>query len=421
MSQIYLDQNKRTLPKISIQLPTGKTFLLFTVLSVTILGAFWTGLSSLEERVVTLRYLLLILTALIAFSTPYLLFPDRNTSLLQLGNMDEKFLTVYLIKRILKITWPVILLLAILLFADLNHPLDHLDVKGIVFLNSILFFTGLVIFSVTRYSGSGLDSQFWKESEKGKKLRMQMADYFKYPIDPGSIPSLLNTILIVSIGSLLIVSGSNINQTVNIYSELLFMFVIFISALLYFRMKSGRMVINYYATNAFFLEFFGSNMKGEDLTLRREVNQLWWVPTLLKAHVWQYLVQLDRKVPAGRVVAAGHLLVWFIAYQKPDPEFLSIVWLIFALLHHFFTFLTIGDEMSPGWLFRWIGSTNIWLLSRFWMQLRWLIPLLISMNLQLFIFGTPDFQTQSVVLVLFIISSLLVSIYGATGLKKEVN
>ncbi|MEX0944536.1 MAG: hypothetical protein WDZ38_02610, partial [Balneolaceae bacterium] len=372
------------------------------------------------ERLITIRYLLLILSALIAFSTPYLLFPDRNIALLQLGNSNREHLNRYLIKRVIRLTWPVYLLFAVLIFVDLNNPLHQFVDKCFVFLNSTFFLTGMAILSLARYSKSGFDSLFWKESDKGRRLRKQMADYFKYPIDPGSIPSLLNTIIIVLTGSLVIVAGSVINQSLGILVELFFMALLFMIALLYYKFLSGQMVINYYSTSSFFLEFFGSNLKGEELTSRREVSQLWWVPKSLKMHIWQFLVQLDRKIPSGRVAAAGHLLVWFIAYQRPDPEFLMYIWLIFALLHHFFSILTIGEEMAPGWLFRWLGSSKTWILSRFWMQLRWVIPLLLSMNLQLFVFGIPEMFTQMMVLLVYLITSFMVSVYGVASLKKEV-
>ncbi len=404
--------------ELSIRPKLSKTAIFFTVIFVVALGLFWTGNNSIADRIITLRYFLFALTGLAAFSTPYLLFPDKYGTVIQLGNLSAKDLNRYLLKKMAFYTWPVFLMFGVILFGDLNSPAEHLMQKTIYAAVSIFLFAGLILFSLARYVKSGPDSQFWKESEKGRRLRQNMADFFKYPIDPGSVPSLLNTILIVLAGFLAIVAGALFEQFISFYAELLWMGFVFLMAFATMKKYAGTLVRDYYSSNAFFREFFGTNLKGDEAAVRREVDQLWWVPGMLKAHVWQFLVQLDRKVPSGRVVAAGHVLVWFIAYQRPDPEFLTVIWLLFALLHHLFTLLTIQPEMSPQWLLRWLGSTKIWLFSRFWMQLRWIILLLLSMNAQLFVFGTPGFESQAVVIGIFILTSLLVSAIGVSKLRN---
>jgi hypothetical protein len=204
-------------------------------------------------------------------------------------------------------------------------------------------------------------------------------------------------------------------------SVTLFSTLFFTASVVYTFSNTDSTLKNYYASNAFFLEFFGSNLKGEEITSKHEVEHLWWVPSQLKVHVWQFLVQLDRKIPTGRVVFAGHLIVWFIAYQRPDPEFIAVVWILFALLHHLFTVLTFQVDMSPGWLHRWVASKWVWLGCRFWMQLRWVVPLMVSMNMQYFVFGTPGYGVQVQVISLFTVSAMIISAYGMSALNKEVS
>lgn len=364
---------------------------------------------------------MLILAAMTAFSTPYLLFPDRNSTLLQLGNVSSKQLMKYLGKRIIKLIWPVYLLLAVMMVADI-HTFDQFPVsKSVNLISSYLILSGLIMISMTRYVKSGLDSQFWKESERGRDIRKKMADYFKYPIDPGSIPSLINTIWVTTLGFAIIITSAAMGQSISGIEVVLFSAVFFAVSVVYTFSNSDTILKNFYASNAFFLEFFGSNLKGEDLTSKHEVGHLWWVPSQLKVHVWQFLVQIDRKLPAGRVVFTGHLFIWFIAYQRPEPEFLAVVWILFAILHHLLTVLTYQPEMSPGWLHRWLASKWIWFGSRFWMQLRWVVPLMLSMNAQYFVFGTPGFGIQLQVVSLFIIFAMIISAYGMSVLNKEVS
>src|SRR5690625_6852312 len=80
---------------------------------------------------------------------------------------------------------------------------------------SILSLSAVLRLACYRYLQSGPDSQFWSESEKGRRYRKKAADLFKYPLDPGSIPSLMNTVLIFLTGSLLILLGTILFETVS--------------------------------------------------------------------------------------------------------------------------------------------------------------------------------------------------------------
>ena len=400
--------------------PTG-FILLSTAVLAAILGLAWTGSSTLEGRIVTMRYFLFVLTALSAFLTPYLLFPDKNTPLIQLGNLGKKSLQQYVFVKFGTYFWPVFFLMAVMLFGDFNNPLHHIPLKIYSFLSACLLFLAIGMLSVARYVKSGPSSQFWKESQKGRNIRQMAADYLKYPIDPGSIPSLINTMVILVIGSAAIILAVYLGERVHPLAELMVFLSLSVYAALYLHKFSGSFVRDFYSSNSFFREFFGVNMKGEEVLATREVNQLWWVPGFIRMHVWQFLVQLDRIIPAGRAVAAGHLVVLFIAYQRPDPQFLVIIWIIFALLHQLFTLLTFRLEIAPRWLLRWVAPAYIWFLSRFWMQMRWVLPLFLGMNVQYFLFGTPDITNQAVIIVTFLISAFFVSAFGLTKTFNGAN
>lgn len=391
-------------------------------LSVIALGLFWTGTHSLEERIVTVRFFLFALSGFIAFSIPYLFFPDPNASLMQLGNISGQSLLKYLLEKAISFFSPVIVLIAVMLFGDLQQPAENVPVKVLYFIMASMFTSGLLLFSVIRYLKSGIDSQFWKESEKGRELRKNMADYFKFPLDPGSVPSLINTILIALIGMLTLVVSSILYGLTGPLGELstgLILFAIGAGTVISVSVELERY---YYSSNAFFREFFGATLSGKEDIAERTTDQLWWVPENLKVHVWQFLLQIDRKIPAGRVVGAGHALLWFIAYQKPEEEFITSMWILFGVSHHLFTLMTLNNEMAPKWLLIWIGkgSKNLWLWSRFWLQIRWILPLLLSMNIQLFIFGTPGWIGQSIVLIVYMVSGFIISLAGVMQLRKDV-
>lgn len=380
----------------------------------------WVGDYSLKERVVTLRYFLFTISGFVAFVTPYLLFPDSNTASIQLGNLRGKNMMKYLVFKLWKFHWPLILLFVIILFGDIQTPFDNLVEKSIYAGYSILFFIGLNLISLPRYLQSGMDSQFWQESEKGRDMRKKFADYFKYPLDPGSIPSLINTLIVTGIGMITIVIAASAADIFNPLIELLIGSLI---VMVGFRMLMKSAVNpeqSFYSTNAFYRDFFGSDPEGEHVVERRKVDQLWWVPSKIRANVWQFLQQIDRKIPAGRAVAIGHFFIWFMAYQRPSEEFITALWIFFALAHQLFIMLTLQPSMAPGWLLRWIGSEMNWFFSRIWMQLRWLVPLTVSMNVQLFIFGLPGWSEQLFVISVFLISAIIVSGVGVVQLKRDL-
>lgn len=407
--------------KISIQpaLPKGWEF--FIIVLTVMLAFLWNGQSTFDERVVTVRYFLFALIALIAFLTPYILFPDRNVALLQLGNLSGNSIKKYILNKIWRLSWPIFLLIPLMYFVDLQTSSDFLLEKLYYTISSISIFTGVLLISVGRYIKSGESSQYWKEAEK-KEGQENFGFFLKYnQIDPSSLPSLLNTIFIFSIGSVSLVIGSALEQEYSFLAENSLFILILLGGFLFFQKSTKSIVRYFYQTDAFFHEFFGVNLKGDEATVKREVEQLWWVPSRLKMHVWQFLLQLDRRIPAGRAVAAGHMAVWFIAYQRPDPQFLTIVWILFTILHQLFTLMTLQQEMAPYWILRWMDKNTIWTLSRFWMQLRWIVPLLLSMNVQYFIFGLPGFYEQFIVVSLFIIGALFASLFGTMKLKQDIS
>lgn len=370
----------------------------------------WGEGEAFEGRVVTLRYLLLLLTALAAFLAPYLLFPDPNLATLQLGNVDGRSLRTYLLNKFWGMNWPLFVFFAALIFADFENPLSNYGQKLLILAGTLLFYAGLLAFALKRYIRIGGKSQFWKESERGRRLRVQMANYLKYPIDPGSIPSLLGTILILLLGSAALIIGASVGSALGLLAEIGIYAIFFTSGLIYFLFDGGHIMRDFLLSDAFYREFFRVNLKGDLDKSSREVEQLWWVPSAIRPSVWQILIQLDRKLPAGRIVAAGHLLMLVIAYQRPDPAFLLLLWILFAVSHHILIWLSAAEVMMPAWLQRYTGGSVKWIFIRSWMQFRWMLPLLLGMNLQLFIFGSPGFMDQLLILAVYLLTALALSL-----------
>jgi len=285
--------NHKIEPGISFK--TGLSILTFTVLFCVL----WTGSADLESRIVTIRYFMIVLSGLLAFIVPHIFFPDRLMPLYQLGNISEKAINKLLVKRFTRYSLPVYAAFPVMMFADLNTPLNDLSTKLIYTLVATLFYTGIGYLSLFRYVKSGDESQFWKESEKGRNLRRKVADYLKYPLDPGAIPSLINTVLITVVGIGTVTIAAYVGNNYGPIFEVSTAIIICGFGLLLMKRTESKIDRYFYSTNAFFREFFGETLTGDDVAEQRTVEQLWWVPKTLKAHVWQFILQQERILPAG--------------------------------------------------------------------------------------------------------------------------
>ncbi|WP_147303660.1 hypothetical protein [Rhodohalobacter sp. SW132] len=377
---------------------------------ITAAGLLWTGMAGMQERVVVLRMFLFFGSALIAFITPYLLFPDPAAPLMQLGNAGPSGLIRHLVRRVSVLLVSTLLFIAVICFGDIHAPINELAAKAIYFLHGSLFFSGLLFYSVIRYTRSGKSSQFWKESDKGKKLRSDLGEYFKYPIDPGAIPSFINTVVVGALGMIAVSAGAALYGSFGLIFELIPALILVAMAAVSFSKLSRDLPSNYYASTAFFNEFFGETVAGKEQEGKVEVFQLWWVPRPIKSHVWAMLLQLDRKFPAGRVLLAGHLLIWILSYQRPGDELMITAWLLFSLFHHIIIVISLSDQFSPAWFQRWIGSAAEWIFARIWIQFRWILILAVSMLFNSWIFGHVSYSAQAAVLLFYIGSATVISL-----------
>jgi len=372
----------------SQQITQNRTTLTIVLAVLVIaLGLLWTGNDPLSDRVVTLRMFLIFISGFVAFATPFLLFPDKYAATIQLGNLHGPDLIRHITQKTKRVFLLSGLLVVILCLGNPLYDTGDLLMQIIYLSYGIIMIVGLQLLSTSRYLRSGKSSQFWKESEKGRDLRKQLADYMKYPMDPGTIPSLINTILITSAGMIAVAVGALFSGIFGPVFELLPAFLLFIGGIYSFRRTAAATEMHYLCTNAFFREFFGTTIAGSEQKEAVKTEQLWWVPSGIKTNVWALLVQLDRKFPAGRVIIAGHVLVWLLSYQRPGGDMMLTTWILFSVMHHGLIFLSASEEFTPVWWQRWMAGGLNWLMSRFWMQFRWVLLLLVSVWLNGFIFG----------------------------------
>ncbi len=387
---------------------------------VAVIGYFMASGSEFNDRLLSIRMVLYLGSGLMAFAVPYMLFPDRFVVLNQLGNLSPKDIHQRIWQKCKMVLYPLLWLFFIVVFLDAQAPLGNLPDKLLLFTYGSAFFAGVLLYSATRYFKTGKESQQWQEGEKGAELRRKFAEYAKFPLDPGSVPSLLNTILITTGGMLLVVAGSALSAVFGIKGEAAAGLIIFIAGYISWKRTTARADVYYYSTNAFFREFFGTDIKGQEQTQPVSADQLWWVPSPIRSLSWGLITQLDRKLPTGRIIAAGHLIVWIIAYQRPGEDVMTGAWALFIFAHLLLLIPTGNRELIPRWWQRYLATPLQWATARFWSQIRWILPLLISFGVMNLFFGIPSAETQMWLLVLYISVNLVTAITVTLRLNTRI-
>ncbi len=399
--------------------PAGKSIrkkswpnLLLVLLPALLLAALFIAIAHAYDyggRLVMMRYLLFAFSGLFAFILPYLSFPDPDSKLFQLGNLSgRELVTCYLLRH--RPVWGIGgLLLLVTALADSRGLTDEFASQLLLLVYSVLFLAGIYLYAAYRYLKIGKDSQEWQEGERGMQVRSQLADVAKYPIDPGSIPSLINSVLISLIGMLAVVAGAMAYGFAGQAGEIALaagLFLFGVNRYLSVQKEADRF---YYQTNAFFSEFFGVASGPEAGREPLKVDQLWWIPTPWKAHSWGLMLQMDRKLPSGRYIAVGHLFIWVLAYQDAGATVMLAAWALFAVLHHGFLLLTATQSIAPKWWLRKLDRPLHWILGRFWVQVRWLLPMMLSMLVMTWFFGLFDWADLGRIAILYLFTGGLIS------------
>ncbi|MEX0593449.1 MAG: hypothetical protein WD115_01640 [Balneolaceae bacterium] len=341
---------------------------------------------TVQESRRTVRYLLFSWVALLAWILPYISFPDPKSGLWQLLNRSNRWYHTHLLARHrYLVTGGALLLIATVITGpdQIRFGLESLWVA----LYALFFLLGVWGLAVADLIGIGARSQYWQESDEGRALALKVAAIAKYPVDPGSLPTLLSTMRLALVGMGGVVVGAWAFSLYGPLGELSVALLLFLIGFVRYGSKRQRAAAHYYQTNAFFSEFFTPPRTSVDGERELAPNQLWWIPSSLRIHAWALLVQLDRTLPAGRVLLVGHLLIWVLAYSGAEGSQLWVFWCGFALLHQAWILPTGSSDLAPAWLLRTLATPWRWMQIRFWMQVRWLLPLLASAGVMQWLFG----------------------------------
>ena len=275
----------------------------------------------------------------------------------------------------------VVLSYGIISFYDPRNWLSGLDFKLTIFINGLLFLTGIFAISYYLYSKVGMESQAWQEGIKGDKIREFQRETGSVQVAIGTIPTFKTTIIITGTGMASIVLGSYLSALLHIRMDWI-PGVLLLGGGAYFIQRNIPVFDRFfYQTHAFYSDFFFSSSPSLESSRTASYSSIYWVPSRWKPSAWAGIVQFDRYFPMGRVIFLGHAVLWMLFLFDASPFIRELYLFLFVLMQNSSIYILLNPRLGPvSWNYRMQGITN-WIITRFFIQIRWILPFILSLLL----------------------------------------
>ena len=343
--------------------------------------AVMAGTADLAARESILRAWSLLVAAVVAVSVPHVLLPDPHWNLIQLLNKRPGALLEHQVKRWISVVFLLAMPCLILAFYDIHHLREDLFTKTTYFFEGLLLTLGICAYGFGRYVTIGQISQAWQEGQKGNLFRkLNALTTTPIVLPDGLIPPLLTTGRIFFIGILSVAACGYMSALFTEDLAWLPGFVLIGWSTVQLLRRVSVYDRHFYCTNAFYTEIFRS-AGGVRMSERDPIpyKSLYWVPPVLRAHVWAGLLQLDRKFPLGRLIFLGHLGLWTLFYQDAALNIIAAYLLLLIVAKNAVIYLLVTRPFAPTSIFYTSHPVTIRIMTRLFINLRWTFPLLLSL------------------------------------------
>jgi hypothetical protein len=334
-----------------------------------------------EARVLYLRFWTLFAIGTFAAAPPHLLLPDPKRIWFPFLNPSPLRLFFREVRR-----WLPIVLLLILPSLVLAYYMPGREELTPVLSNehqlaALFTMLGTAFFSFWRYMRIGRVSQEWQEGKRGRLYSsVSNNSTITLGLPHGLVPVLTQTSFVFLTGTATVLLAAYMTQTEAAPFAWLPGFVLLTGALLGLVAQSQGFDAAFYRTNALYAEVFRST--GGIAVAEREpipYAGVYWVPSKWKGYAWAGLCQLDRRLPLGRYIFLGHLLLWLLFMQGANATIIAAYLLTFSTLKNIVIAMHGTRPMAPGALQVTLQPPVGWTMTRFFMNLRWTLPLLLSL------------------------------------------
>ncbi|MEX0779263.1 MAG: hypothetical protein WD491_14355 [Balneolales bacterium] len=352
------------------------------------------GDASLEQRVVTSRFWGFALAGFFAFIIPHLLFPDKRIDWIQMLNLQPAALMLHQARKLFPLIALLYITYALLAYYDPGQWTIAIPEKTSLFAQGILIITAVAAYAFYRFVIIGLLSQEWHEGKRGKKLLQSLeAMGQSSAVPPGMIPSLTATSMIAAIGMLLVVFTAYLTAfEITVLSYLPGLILLTYSGV---RLYNIRPVYDryFYRGNAFYDELF-RNPKAFKSEAREPIayDAVYWVPHAWRHAVWACLRQLDRRLPMGRIMLLFIVFLWFLFWTDVSFNLISAWLVIIITAKNVASYILTTPQFAPLPFQFTIQSPAGWVLTRFFVNIRWTPAIILSLGVVAVFQGDVEFS-----------------------------
>ena len=136
---------------------------------------------------------------------------------------------------------------------------------------------------------------------------------------------------------------------------------------------------DFYCTNALYTELLTAG--GPRTTQREPVSSeaVYWAPRRYRPHVWASLVQLDRRLPLGRLFALGVIGLWVLFARDATAGVIAGYLLLGLGAKNAAVGVLTAEPLAPRAFDLAQQSPAGWTATRFFVNLRWTLPLALAL------------------------------------------
>lgn len=345
---------------------------LLGVLSFT--AALSVSEADLAARAGILRYWSLLSAAVFATAVPYLLWPDPQTSLHQLLNRRP----VALLAHHGRLWGPVVaLFVSPILVGAVYDPggfAQDLPDKGAMLLRALLVVAGTGCYSLNCYAVLGPTAQAWQEGRAGRRYQAMKEETGKgFDVPPGLVPALMTTARVFGVALAVVLVSAYLSASAGAASSWIPGALLLGGASMKLTRQRATYDRYFYHTNAFYSEVLGSGTQTKGRTAI-PVSSLYWVPRRWRPAVWASLRQFDRLLPLGRIVLVAHLVLWILFIQGATPAVITGYLALLVIGQNAACTVLVQRALAPPLFQIALQSPVDWLVTRFFVNLRWTLP-----------------------------------------------
>lgn len=414
----------------SVKMISGNPGLFRTGMILTIIGSMLVGHGlvqglELSEALVLHRYLLFLFACVIAFITPWTLFPQQSIWIAQALNPGTTAIQKVMFKRFGTVWVGTMILISVI---SLQPAFTSSNIRLVfAWLDAVIIVHAILLLAMVKFVPMGVISQQWQEGSRGRALM----DYIKETssggigVPAGSMPTYGATLQVAVIGMMTVIAGAWIQNSLGWATSAAPALVLLFYALWRWRILFSTLDVHFYHSHGFYHELF-RNPGGRSDAGREPIpfNSLYWVPGPIKPPLWLILRQMDRKLPLGRLIIVGFVLYWILIYSGVlTPQLVVIIPLLLMLVKNLSVVkMESVPYLSP--MYRsLLGSEFKWFWIRSFGALRWSAPLHLFTGITVWFVGSlsaGDWQLwiYSDILMIFTIG-ISVSVWKWVSQRKQ--